>query len=144
LIAPDANLLIYAHQPSSPFHNRAKVWFEQMLSSSEPVGIPSVSVYGFLRFMTNPRFQPHPVTFGAASAAVDGWIAATSVRILYPGDRHWQILRELGSKVHIRGGLVTDAVLAAIAIEHSAIVHTNDRDFARFPGLRWHNPLEAK
>jgi toxin-antitoxin system PIN domain toxin len=142
LIAPDANLLIYAHHPTSPFHKRAKVWLEDALSGSETVGIPTVSIYGFLRFITNPAFQSRPLTFASASAVVASWISIPNTHILHPGDRHWEILRDIGTKVRIRGGLVTDAVLAATAIEYGAIVHTNDRDFARFPGLRWHNPLE--
>lgn len=142
MIAPDANLLIYAHQTTSPFHRKARAWLEDILSSTVPVGLPSLSVYAFLRFMTNPKLQKSPLNFAQASALVDSWLAVPQCHILYPGERHWQILRDLSGQVRLYGSHITDAAIAATAIEYGAVVHTNDRDFARFPGLRWQNPLE--
>lgn len=141
MIAPDVNLLIYAQDPDSPFYTRSRAWLEKILSSSEPVGIPIYCVHAFLRFVTNTSVARTPVTFQQAAATVDSWLEQPHVRILYPGDRHWELLQSLAREVRITGPQVSDAAIAAIAIEYSAVVHTNDRDFARYPGLRWHNPL---
>jgi toxin-antitoxin system PIN domain toxin len=142
MIAPDANLLIYAYDAESPFHASSRRWLDSLLSSPEPVGIPIYCIQGFLRFVTNARIAPKPVTFGQAAEVVNTWLDRPNVRILYPGDRHWLLLQQLASKVRLGGAQITDAAIAAIAIEYGAVVYTNDRDFARFPGLRWANPLE--
>jgi uncharacterized protein len=143
VIAPDANLLIYAYDAASPFHRASRSWVEGLLSSPEAVGLPILSIHAFLRFSTDPRIVPNPRTFGQAAEIVDSWLALAHVRILYPGDEHWLLLQRLAEQVRLRGGQITDAAIAAIAIEYGAVVHTNDRDFARFPGLRWVNPLEG-
>jgi hypothetical protein len=142
VIAPDANLLIYANDPVSPFHSASRSWLESILSGQEPVGIPVLSIYGFLRFVTNPRLGRNPVSFQKASDIVNTWLELPQVNILYPGDRHWDLLQQLAAQVRIGGNIISDATIAAIALEYGAVIHTNDRDFARFPGLRWHNPLE--
>ena len=142
MIAPDANLLIYANHPTSKLHKASKSWLEELLSSSEAVGLPILSIYAFLRFMTNPAIHPRPATFRQTTEIVDSWLALPHVRILHPGDRHWNLLQQLGVDTRASGNFITDVAIAAIALEHGAIVHTNDRDFARFPNLRWLNPLQ--
>jgi toxin-antitoxin system PIN domain toxin len=143
VIAPDANLLIYAYDAASPFYRASRSWIEGLLSSPEAVGIPLLSVHAFLRFSTDRRIVPSPRTFAQAAEIVNSWLALPQVRILYPGDRHWELLQRLSEQVRLSGAQITDAAIAAIAIEYGAVVHTNDRDFARFPGLRWVNPLEG-
>jgi toxin-antitoxin system PIN domain toxin len=140
MIAPDANLLIYAYTPKDPFHEASRVWLEDILSGTEPVGIPVISVHAFMRIQTDLRGRT-PVTVAHAASTVDSWLALPHVRILYPGDRHWSLFQHLCSQVRITGTQLADAAIAAIAQEYGAVVHTNDRDFARFPGLRWANPL---
>jgi toxin-antitoxin system PIN domain toxin len=143
VIAPDANLLIYAYAPSDPNHAAGKTWLEGILSNPEPVGLPIQTIYAFLRVVTNPRSTITPLTFSKAARVVNAWLEMPHVRILYPGDRHWELLQRLAEQVRVSGPQITDAVIAAIAIEYDAVIHTNNRDFARFPGLRWVNPLEA-
>jgi toxin-antitoxin system PIN domain toxin len=138
MIAPDANLLIYAYTPKDQFHKASRAWLENILSGIEPVGIPILSIHAFMRVQTHPRVG---VAFRKAAATVDSWLDLPHVRILYPSDRHWLLYQQLCSELQIGGAQLTDAAIAAIAIEHGAVIHTNDRDFARFPGLRWHNPL---
>jgi toxin-antitoxin system PIN domain toxin len=142
MIAPDANLLVYAYEASSPFYSKARIWFERILSANEPVGIPVLCLHAFLRFVTNPRIVESPLALPDAIALTNSWLALPQVRILHPGERHWRILQQLSTEVRLSGAQITDAAIAAIAIEYGATVHTNDRDFARFPGLRWQNPLE--
>lgn len=141
MIAPDANLLIHSYSPASPFHDASRVWLETVLSSSEPVGIPIHSITGFLRYVTHVGVKPKSLRFSEAADIVNSWLALPHVRILYPGDRHWLILQKLAEEARLRGAQITDATIAAIAQEYGAVVHTNDRDFHRFPGVRWLNPL---
>ena len=143
MIAPDANLLIYCYDPISPFHSEARLWFERIISSAEPIGIPILSVYAFLRYVTHPKRLMRPLRFADAAEIVDLWLSFPNVRVLYPGERHWTYLQQVCNPLRIGGAQITDAAIAALAVEYGATVHTNDRDFARFPGLRWHNPLIA-
>jgi len=143
MIVPDANLLIYASHPHSSSHTASRAWWEEALSSSEPIGLPAPSVYAFLRFTTNPQIHPRPATFQAATEMVDSWLALPHVRILYPGDRHWDLLKKLGVETHAVGKFITDVSIAAIALENGGTVYTNDRHFARFTELPCHYPLQA-
>ena len=142
MIAPDANLLIYAYDQDSPFNVRAMRWLSALLSSAEPVGVPIFAAHGFVRFVTNARLHKRPATFREASSIINSWLDLPQVRILYPGERHWNLFQQLCSEAKLRGADLTDGAIAAIALEHGAVIYTSDRDFARFTGLRWHNPLE--
>jgi toxin-antitoxin system PIN domain toxin len=142
VIAPDANLLIYANNPATADYRASRNWLEDLLSSSEPVGIPILSLYAFLRFMTNSAIHPRPVPFRRAAEIIDEWLALPHVQVLYPGDHHWALLAALGADSRASGNVITDAAIAAIAIEYGATIHTNDHHFARFPNLRWLNPLK--
>lgn len=138
----DADILLHAHNTRFPQHETARDWLEKTLSESELVFLAWVTILAFLRVSSNPRAFPVPLSIGAAVALVSGWLERPNVGLLGPGDRHWQILQTLLNKAQARGNLVTDAHLAALAIEHGATLCTNDRDFGRFPGLRTLNPLE--
>jgi toxin-antitoxin system PIN domain toxin len=142
LIAPDVNLLLYAYNDQSPFHLAAKEYWKRTLSETQAVGVPVLSVHGFLRLSTNPVFGSGALSMADALAAVNGWLARPHVSILYPGSDHWRLVQEL---LRDSGGsrMVTDAAVAAIALEHDATIHSVDSDFARFAGVRWHNPLQG-
>lgn len=139
MIAPDANLLIYAYTPRDLNHHASRAWLEDILSGTEPVGLPILSIQAFMRVQTHPRVA---IPFKQAAATVDSWLALPHVRILYPGDRHWLIYKQLCSLIRIGGTQLTDVAIAAIALEYGAVVHTNDSHFARFTGVRWYNPLQ--
>ncbi len=143
MILLDANLLLYAYNASFPQHERARVWLEEVLSRPEPVGISWTTILAFLRIATNPRAFEAPLSPEEAIACVDAWLGCPQVVILEPTDRHWEVLVRLLRSSRIRGPAVMDAHLAALAIEHGAVLCTTDRDFARFPGLRIYNPLAA-
>jgi toxin-antitoxin system PIN domain toxin len=138
----DANILLYAYQTASPFHARAKAWLEGLLSSGEPIGLPWQTVGAFLRVVTNRRIPGQRVSPELAALAVDVWLDQPNVRMLAPGERHWPLLREMMTAGQANGPMVTDAALAALTIEYGGVLHTTDRDFTRFPGLRWKNPIE--
>lgn len=141
MIVVDANLLLYAYDPGSPHHKAARKWAEGAFSGGELVGIPWQTVGAFLRIATNSKLPGQRVTLDLAIEAVDMWSEQPNVRFLTPGEGHWAVLRRMMIEGQARGPLLTDAQLAAITIEYGGVLHTTDRDFSRFPGLRWTNPL---
>ena len=141
MIVVDANLLLYAYDRGSPHHKAARKWIEGAFSGGEIVGIPWQTVGAFLRITTNSNLPGQRVTLDGAIEVVDMWLEQPNVRFLAPGERHWALLRQIMTEGQARGPLLTDAQLAAITIEYGGVLHTTDRDFARFPGLRWVNPL---
>jgi toxin-antitoxin system PIN domain toxin len=143
LILADANLLIYAYRAESPTHAASRRWLEDALAGSEFVRFAWLTLWAFLRISTHPRVFEYPLTFADAHAAVASWLAQPICGIVEPGERHASILSGLATVGQATGPLLMDAALAAIAIEHGATLCTTDRDFARFPGLKWRNPLES-
>lgn len=139
----DADLLLYAYHPKAEHHEASRAWLEATLSGSELVRFAWLTLWAFLRIATNHRVFERPLSVGEAAAAVSSWLAQPGAGGLEAGERHWDILRALMKDGQVAGPLVMDAVLAALAIEHGATLHTTDRDFARFPGLKWTNPLAA-
>ena len=140
----DANLLIYAHVASSPHHQRARAWLDEQLCGSARVGLPWICLLAFLRIVTNPRIYPRAETISDAWRQVTEWLAQDPVWIPPPTERHAQVLERLLDASGAHGNLVTDAHLAALAIEHGLLLCSADTDFARFPDLRWHNPLTGR
>lgn len=139
MILPDLNLLIYAYNLGAPDHAAARAWWEDIMTRREPVALPLAVATGFIRLMTNPRVIQPPMPLAEATAEVKRWLAAANVTLLSPGPGHWDELAKIGWT----GPAVSDAHLAALAIEHDCELHTNDKDFNRCPGLRPHNPLAA-
>lgn len=141
MIVLDVNILLYAYDSISPHHVPARAWVEKALSGGELVGLPWQTAAAFLRIVTNPKFPGKRFTVAEAARVVDQWSEQPNVRLLAPGDAHWALFRQMAIDGQARGPLVPDARLAALTIEHGGVLHTTDRDFARFPGLRWTNPL---
>ncbi len=142
MVIPDINLLVYAYNKSSSFHGESRLWWENLLNTGIPVGLPWVTALGFVRIMTDFRIMKRPMNPLKALSHVKKWLEAPSVRILEPGLKHLEIMDELINITRIAGGLTTDLHIASLAIEFHGEVHSNDRDFARFPNLRFFNPLE--
>lgn len=141
MILIDANLLLYAYHPKDDSHPASRSWLEATLSGTEAVRFAWLTLWAFLRISTNPRVFERPLSTGEAEKAVSSWLACPVAGLLEPGERYWEILRGLMRDGQTVGPMVMDAALAALAIEHGAILQTTDRDFARFSGLRWKNPL---
>jgi toxin-antitoxin system PIN domain toxin len=135
----DANVLLFAVDASSTFHKPAKDWLEDAFNGPARVGLPWVSLAAFLRIATHPRASANPLSPGKAWSYVDSWLEAEAW-IPVPTDRHADILRRLVVAGDLRGNLVADAHLAALAIEHGVGVCSVDTDFARFSELTWINP----
>lgn len=141
MIVLDANILLYAYDADSDKHAKARAWVEDVFSDGSPVGLPWQTVSAFMRIVTNPRLTGKRFTSAEAVEIVNQWANQPNIRLLSPGDNHWSFLRQMMLDGHVRGPLVTDAQLAALTIEYGGVLHTTDRDFSRFPGLRWMNPL---
>ena len=141
MIVLDANILLYAYDSASSHHAKARAWIEQIFSGTELVGVPWQTISAFLRIMTNLRLPGERFTLQEAAEVVDRWLEQPNVRAMAPGDDHWGLFRQMIVEGQAPGGLVSDAHLAALTIEYGGVLHTTDRDFARFPGLRWTNPL---
>ncbi len=141
MIIPDINLLLYAYDAVSPFHAKAAAWWQACMSGAEPVGLPQVVAFGFIRVGTNARVFQHPLTPAEAAGHVRNWQGQPAVRLLESSPDHVERVLKLVESIGTAGNLVTDAQLAAIAIEYDAVLHTADADFVRFHGLRWLNPI---
>ncbi len=141
MLVIDANLPIYAYDLASADHEKSLVWLEKVLSGVEAVGLPWQSLSAFMRVITNRRLAVSRVAVEQAVDIVEEWLHQPNVQILAPGDQHWSVLRRMLLEGHASGPLVSDAQIAALTIEYGGVLHTTDRDFARFPGLRWKNPL---
>ena len=143
MILVDTNLLLYAYDVSSEHHEAARRWVERAFSGPDPAALAWVTLLAFLRISTNLRVYDAPLSIGEAVEIIGEWLSRPTVTIVEPGERHWTILSSLLTAGQARGPLVMDAYLAALAIEHGLTLCTNDRDFTRFPNLRWLNPLES-
>ncbi len=140
----DANILIYAWNEDDPRHRVARNWVETLFSREDWIGIPWLTIWAFLRLTTNPRVVPRPFGADQAFEIVASWIELPNVVTVQPGSRHVEILAKLVVAAQASGPLLTDAVLAAIAIEQGAVLASTDHDFSRFSGLSWINPLLGK
>jgi len=136
---PDANLLLYAVDSSAPRHRGARRWLEERLSGTETFAFAWIVLLAFIRLSTNPRVFESPLDPQEAFDLVEGWLAQPCATVVHPTDA--RLLRELLGPLGTAGNLTVDAHLAALAIEHGAELCSSDRDFSRFPGLRWTDPL---
>lgn len=137
----DANILIYALDETSQFHAAAREWLESALNGTRRVGLPWVSLVAFARIATNPRAMREPLTASETWSRIDAWLDAPTAWIPAPGPGHREILRRLMRDLDLRANLVSDAVLAALCIEHGLVIVSADSDFARFREVIWLNPI---
>ena len=142
MIVCDANLLIYSYNTGSAHHAKARPWLEEIFSGTDMVGLPWQAASAFLGVMTNRMLPGERFSPAQAAQIVDLWLARPNVRVLIPGDHYWPLFRRMLIEGQASGALVSDAEIAALTLEYGGVLHTADRDFARFPGLRWRNPLE--
>lgn len=138
----DVNVLIYAHRQDLPQHEQACRWWEDQVNLPESFGMAELVLSSFLRIVTNPRAFRIPTPFAEALQAVDAIRSRRNHVAFRPGSRHFDIFTGLCRAGNAKGKLVADAYLAALAIEHGCQWVSYDRDFARFPGLTWIDPVE--
>ena len=141
MILVDVNILIYAVNSDSPLHQRAKAWLESTLSGSDTVGLSWTVLLAFLRLTTRSGIFERSLSMNTAFDIVDGWLSQPSVVTIDPAAQHLRVMRDLLLPLGTGGNLTSDAHLAALAIANGAELCSSDNDFARFPRLRWRNPL---
>jgi len=132
---------MYSMNSDSEFHQRARQWWESAQTGSEHIGLTWPVMIAYLRLMTNPRIMPQPLTITEAVDDVHAWMQLPRTVMLYPGPDHVHILHSLLMAAGRGGDLTSDAHVAALALEHGGTVYSQDADFARFPGVRWIDPL---
>lgn len=141
MIVPDVNLLVYAYDETAPLHRRARLWWEEVLSGDESVGIPWIVVPAFVRLMTHPTLTENPMTIEQVREAVESWLEVDHAQLLSPSadsiERFFALLEQAG----MGGNLSTDAMIGALAQEYGGCVYSNDRDFDRFQAVERRNPL---
>ncbi|MGQ0737159.1 MAG: type II toxin-antitoxin system VapC family toxin [Acidobacteriota bacterium] len=136
---PDVNVLIYAHREDAPEHDRYAAWLVALTASEEPFAVAETVMATFLRIVTNPRVFDPPTPMATAIAFCQRLVDWPRAVLIAPSRRHWDLFVGLCANVH--GPRVTDAYLAALAIEHGCELVTTDSGFSRFAGLRWRHPL---
>ena len=141
MLLPDVNVLVYAHREDAPDHARYRDWLQALVSGDEAYGMADVVLSGFVRVVTHPRVFSPPSALDAALDFVGVLRDQPTCVPVVPGKRHWDLFTALCRRASVRGHLVPDAYLAALAIESGSDWITTDRDYARFPGLRWRHPL---
>jgi toxin-antitoxin system PIN domain toxin len=143
VILVDTNLLVYASIPAAPAHARSQEWLYEQLAGGHRIGLPWHSLLGFVRLTSNRKVYAAGPSVAQSWQAVRTWLEAPQVWIPQPTARHAEVLTALFDSAQVRSGMVMDTHLAALAIEHGLTLCSNDRDFARFPNLRWMNPLDG-
>jgi len=141
MILIDVNILVYAKRQDSPNHTHFRAWLEQTLVSDSIVGVSEGILSGVGRILTHPRIFRDPTQIDEALQYANHLRDHSGAVLVSPGERHWGIFTRLCKAAGAKGNLVSDAYHAALAIESGAEWITADRDFARFPGLRWRHPL---
>ncbi|HEV2972421.1 MAG TPA: type II toxin-antitoxin system VapC family toxin [Pirellulales bacterium] len=140
----DVNVLIYATRKQSADHKRYHAWLEQLVDGDGAFAISDLVLSGYLRIVTNPKVFAKPARLSDAIEVCDRIRGRPNCVAVQPGPRHWDIFLDLCRRASARGNLVPDAFLAALAIESGSEWLTTDRDYARFPGLRWRHPLAER
>jgi toxin-antitoxin system PIN domain toxin len=142
LILPDVNILVYAHREDAPDHLKYRAWLEDLVNADAAYGVCGLVLSGFLRVVTHPKVFSTPSTIRQALAFADQIRGQPNAVPVEPGARHWAIFRRLCGDHDVKGNLVPDAYLAALAIESGCEWLSTDRDFRRFKGLRWRHPFD--
>jgi toxin-antitoxin system PIN domain toxin len=140
VILPDVNILLYAFRKDTPQHKRIHPWLTSIVVADAPFGVSRLALSAFVRIATNRRIYLEPSSLDECFAFCETLAAQPNCRVIEPGERHWSIFERLCRETDTVGALVTDAWFAALAIEQGCEWVTLDRDYARFPGLKWRTP----
>lgn len=143
MILVDANILLYAEDSLSPQHQQARIWWDDQLSKESPVCLCWTVLAAFIRIGSNPRVFEKPLSLEQALSRVQSWLDQPCIRIVRPTENHWSLFQQMLTDGQAVANLVTDAHLAALSIEHGCSLASTDADFARFPKLKWFNPLST-
>jgi uncharacterized protein len=140
----DANILLYAYDQSSTHHETCRTWLESVFNATETIALPWQTILAFVRISTNTRAVKKPLSNVRACEIVGTWLERPNVVVVNAADRFWSILHQQILDAQVSGPLVTDAALAALAIEQGATLCSTDRDFRRFEGLKLLDPTQTR
>ena len=140
MILPDVNVLVHAHNLDSPVHHRARSWWDACLAGTQGIGLPWVTLLGFIRITTSRRILVRPLPVHEVLDRIESWLQLPHAHTPHPSDRHFEGIRQAFEHLGTAGNLTTDAHLATLAVQRGYILYSTETDFARFPGLRWVNP----
>lgn len=143
MIFVDTNILLYAEDSLNPNHTKARKWWDTQLSGTNSVCLCWTVINAFIRIGTNPRVFERPLLLDEAVSRVQSWLKQPCTRIVVPTERHWEVFHQLLNDGKATANLVTDAHLAALAIEYGCKLYSTDADFSRFKKLKWQNPLKV-
>lgn len=138
----DANILLYAYDKSAIHHETCRAWLESVFNAADTIALPWQTILAFVRISTNPRAVKNPLSNTQACDIVATWLERPNVAVVNAADRFWNILHQQILDAQVSGPLVTDAALAALAIEQGATLCSTDRDFRRFEGLKLVDPTQ--
>ena len=141
MILVDANILLYAEDSLHPRHQETRIWWDNQLSGTGVVCLCWTVISAFIRIGTNPRVFEYPLSLEQSLARVQSWLVQPCMRIIRPTEQHWTVFKQVLTDGQATAILVSDAHLAALAIEHGCELVSTDSDFARFPKLKWKNSL---
>jgi toxin-antitoxin system PIN domain toxin len=141
MILPDVNVLVYAHRADAPDHPKYLDWLRNLIQGDQAFAMSDLVLSGFLRVVTHPRVFNPPSSIADALSFVEEVRSQPNCVLIQPGPRHWSIFTKLCKQVGAKGNLIADAYFAALAIESGSEWISSDRDFSRFPGLKWRTPL---
>lgn len=143
MILTDVNVLVYAHRADALRHSAYRKWLEELINGDQAYGFSDLVLSGFLRVVTHPRVFNPPSDLASGLAFAQAIRSQPNAVAITPGLRHWDIFKRLCEAAGAKGNIIPDAYLAALAIESGSEWVTTDRDYSRFPGLRWRHPLEV-
>ena len=141
MVLADVNVLVYAHREDTEHHLACRSWLEATINGEERYGVSELVLSGFVRITTHPKVFASPSPLMVALEFAEQVREQPGAMLIEPGERHWSIFRRLCVEAKAKGNLVPDAYFAALAIEGGCEWITTDRDYSRFPGLRWRSPL---
>jgi uncharacterized protein len=141
VLLADVNVLVYAHREDAVDHPAYLDWLRELLDADRAFGVSDLVLSGFIRIVTHLRVFDPPSPLDRALEFAEVLRSQPNAVSIAPGPRHWDIFVGLCRTAGVKGNLVPDAYLAALAIESGSEWITTDRDYARFPGLQWRHPL---
>lgn len=141
MILVDANILLYSEDSLSEHHEASRAWWDGLLSGTAPVALCWPVLTAFIRIGTNARLHKRPLTLKEAAGRVQSWLDQPCVRVISPTEQHWTVFQQMMRAGNATANLVSDAHIAALAVEHNCVLASTDTDFARFRGLKWRNPI---
>jgi uncharacterized protein len=141
MLLVDTNVMVYAHRADVDRHEEYRDWMQALIDGPEPYAVTDSAVAGLVRIVTNPRIYKHPATIDEALAFAEQVRNQPHAQVIGPGPRFWDLFVDVCREANVCGDLVPDAYLAALAIEYGCEVVTTDKDFRKFPRLRWRHPL---